>query len=136
MRKLLLILPIVLLGCAELSKIYAPSKTVHNEECVEIQMYEIFQVLENGALANACGYKYGIETCNGLVVFVPAQKGEDFYDDKIIMPADGKCIVYDGVYKYTTKKEGNHKTVPKLKIVDKEISNPAYLEWMETQAIN
>ena len=142
MRKLLLILPIVLLGCAELSEEHTPlmpfipPETIHNDKCVEIQKYKVFQVFDKGALATACEPKIGsTDFCFGMTVFVPAQKGEDFYDDRIIVPTDGKCIIFDGVYKYTSKGAGD-KTVPKLKVVEARIPNPAYLEWIEFQETN
>lgn len=139
MKKLFLILPILMMGCAELSQVStssAPVKTVLNDKCEEIQKYKVFQVMSDGtALASACDSKYGVETCYGMTVFVPVQKNETLYDDKIIQPADDQCIIYDGVYKYESKGAGN-KTVPKLKIANKKITNPAYTEWLKEQESN
>ncbi len=134
MKKLFLILPVLLFGCVEMSKISAPSETIENDKCVESQTYKVFQVFDSGALASECKYEYGVEACYGLTVFVPTQKGEELYDDKIIKPSDGKCIIYNGVYKYTSKGAGD-KTVPKLKIIDSKIPNPAYIEWQKNQKV-
>lgn len=131
MKKLVLILPIIMCGCANHSKMFdpAPSKTIINSKCEDIQSYRVIQVLDKGALALACDSEYG---CAGMVVFVPNGKDEMLYDDKIIKPEFEKCIAYSGVYKYENRQE-MLKTVPKLKFIDSEVSNPEYDRWLKEQ---
>lgn len=137
MKKLLFILPLLLVACTEqgfVQKLSAPSETIYNDKCAEIQEYRIFQVIDNGSLAMACDSEYS-DICIGLTVFVPKIKGEIYYDDMVIKPKDNQCIIYDDVYRYTTN-SGNNKTVPKLKFADKHIPNPAYTEWVKSQPAN
>lgn len=127
MKKIFLLLPLIVCGCAEQTLIQTDGSSVaaqrishssdlnRSEKCADIQKYKIFQVLNDGALAFACEIKYGQEICLGLVAYIPKNKGSDYYDDMIIEPTGGQCITYDGVFKYSTK--GGYKTVPKLKFV-------------------
>ena len=117
-------------GCQELSKRSYSSETIPNDECADVEYFKIFQVVDAGALAHGCEKKYGSEYCWGQLVFVPNEKGVDYYDGKIIKAPAGKCIIYEGVYKYGRYK---HLTAPKLKIVDSLIPNPAYAEWLKEQ---
>ena len=87
--------------------IYAQSEI----KCADIQSYKIFQVLNNGALASACEDKY----CNGMTVFLPTKKDEDYYDDKMITAPKGQCIAYKGVFKYEVGPR--NKTVPILMFI-------------------
>ena len=151
MKKLFLILLIMVVGylggCQELSKraetnMYSqqsnqskkrpPSETIPNDECVDVEYFKIFQVIDGGALADACEEKSYGESCVGQLVFVPNEKGVDYYDGKIIKAPAGKCIIYKGVYRYTSN-DGRNRTIPKLKIVDSLIPNPAYAEWLKGQ---
>lgn len=136
MKIAFLIFPLFLVACAEQSfiqKISAPSETIHNEKCAEIQKYRIFQVIDNGSLAMACENTYGIESCLGLTVFIPKEKGKIYYDDMIVEPSTDKCIIYADVYRYTTNR-GDTRTVPKIKFENKDIPNPDFVEWQKTQS--
>ncbi len=131
MRKVLLILPILLMGCVEGSRVFAPPETIINSKCETVYQYQIFQALENGGLAHDCSDYLG-DTCWGLLVFIPAGKGVEYYDDQIIRVPEGKCAVYEGVYRYTTKQD-IMKTIPKVKMIDAYVPNPAYSEWLNAQ---
>jgi len=147
MNRIFIILGILLIaGCTEHSKRSTPPKTytpskisehakistppemIRNDKCVDIEGFKIFQVIDNGALARACDTEY----CFGHTVFIPNIKGEEYWDNKIITAPAGKCIIYEGVFKYTSN-DGRNRTVPKLKIVDSQIPNPAYGEWLKKQ---
>ena len=119
MKNLLLVL-LAGLSFIVLSKtIYAQSETTSKTiKCADIQKYKIFQVLYDGALARACEAKSYGESCWGLTVFVPAEKDEDYYDEKIITVPKGQCIAYKGVYKCRTN-SGSEKTVPRLIFIQK-----------------
>jgi hypothetical protein len=119
MKKILLFLPFIACACTQqevIQRVRAPSETSINEKCAEIQKYKIFQVMNDGALAFACETQYGVETCLGLVAYIPKKKGQIYYDDMIIEPPSGQCITYAGVYRYAIK-NGLYKTVPKLKLI-------------------
>ena len=123
MKKIFLLLPLIVCACAEqkaiqtagasfdIQKIGHSSEKIRNEKCADIQKYKIFQVMNDGALAFAC-----VETCLGLVAFVPKKKGQTYYDDMIVEPSDGQCIAYEGTYRYPIK-DGRYKTVPKIKYI-------------------
>ena len=137
MQKILFVLPIFITACCGenfLKTLDAPSATVYNDECVAIQRYKVFQVIDGGALAMGCESDYDPDFCIGLTVFVPTQKDNIYYDDMIIEPDDGKCAVYREVYQYITKSD-DYKTVPKLTFDDEYISNPAYVEQVENKEI-
>ena len=78
----------------------------------------LIQVIDNGSLAMACENTYGIESCMGLTVFIPKEKGKIYYDDKIVEPSTDKCIIYADVYRYTANR-GDTRTVPKIKFENK-----------------
>lgn len=119
MKKILLFLPFIACACTQqevVQRISAPSETIRNEKCADIQKYKVFQVMNDGALAFACEATYGVETCLGLVAYIPKKKGKIYYDDMIVEPSDGQCISYEGTYQYPIK-GGLYKTVPKLKFI-------------------
>ena len=112
MKKLLFVLPVILAGCAGGdsgdSMNFNPRK--YNEKCADVQEVEVFQTLNKGALASVCERgSYGI--CMGHTVFVIKQGGVELWDKKRIKAPKNKCIVYDGVYKYTSIDERG-RTVP------------------------
>jgi len=128
MKKIVLLLSFAILcGCATFSKLTMPSQTIDNPKCNENQRIQIFQALDHGALAWECEYASYTDCKPGLVVYVPAQKGEEFYDDMMINVPEDKCISFKGTYKYTTK--DRDKTVPKVVFIDSQIPNPEYIEW-------
>jgi len=142
MKKLWTLFALVLAGCTGANdgtyttSIFnpAPPQTIRNEKCENIPAVRIFQVLDNFALAFTCEkseYRDNY-SCLGMTVYVPKDKNDLLYDDKIIKPKDGQCISFNGTYKYDTKGDRG-KTVPKLKMVDAEIPNPEYIKWEKTQ---
>ena len=131
MKKVFLFLPLIFCACTQqeamktgdtsfdAQKIGQSSEQIKNKKCANIQKYKIFQVTNGGALAWACETQYRVETCLGMVVYVPKATGSDYYDDMVIEPASGQCIAYEGVFKYPTA-NGLYKTVPKLKFITEQ----------------
>lgn len=73
--------------------------------------FEVFQVLEDGALAN-CEEKVGPSTLfTGPIVFLVADGQNQFFDNQIITTPNGKSAIQVGTYKYITR-SGADKTVP------------------------
>jgi hypothetical protein len=89
-----------------------------NPKCQNVDEVKIFQTLDNGALAYVCERKSYTDCAMGITVFVPKRKDMLFYDEQRISPSDGKCFVFDDVYKYTSKDERD-RTVPKVKVEDR-----------------
>lgn len=136
MKKSLLLFAIVLAGCAKVgdgmyrTSIFnpAPPQMIRNEKCEDIPAVKVSQVLSNYVLADVV--KTGTDR---VIVAVPKSKGESYYNDKIIEPKEGQCISFSGTYKYRANDEQT-RTVPKIKMVDAEVPNPEYEEWLKEQA--
>ena len=109
---------VILTGCETITK-YATLE--QNPKCEDMNAVEVFQTLDDGALALGCE-KESFGTCLGKIVFVPKQKGEILYDDKRITAPEGKCIVFDDVYTYTTKKDKDRKIVPVIGFEDRFVN--------------
>ena len=133
MKKLFLILPIAFCGCAEISEISAPSETIRNSKCENVEHFKVFQAYDSGALATACEEKSYGEMCLGQDVFFPPKKGEEYFDGKRIKVEDGQCFIYEGTYKYTTMMKVQ-RTLPKVKIGSSDVPNPAYKQWQKERA--
>lgn len=74
--------------------------------------FEVFQVLEGGALANCKEKEYGSMTSyNGPIVFLVADGQNQFFDNQIVTTPLGKSAVQVGTYKYATR-SGVDRTVP------------------------
>ena len=67
---------------------------------MEYSQFEVFQVIEGGALAHAADFF-------GVIVFIIPNEEQRFYDDQKIV----------GTYRYSTKME-IEKTVPAIRIID------------------
>lgn len=142
MKKSLLFLALALVGCVGAKEgtyttsIFnpAPPQIIQNEKCEDIPAVQVFQVLDDYALANVCKKReYSDDySCLGMTVYVLKNKDELLYDDKIIEPKEGQCISFSGTYKYEAKSKVI-KTVPKMKMIDAEISNPEYDRWLKEQ---
>ena len=104
MKKLALTLSVLLSGCAVVD--ISPS----NENCIETNQFEIFQVLNDGALAHECTFADGCSAFN-QTVFILNQRNIDYYDGMKVSTPSGKCAVRDGVYKYESK-DGRMRTIP------------------------
>lgn len=103
MKKILLLTVFLVSGCSS-------TLFVDNENCLEMDKFEVLQTLDDGALAYECTFDNGCSPFN-QIVFLEEQRGVDYYDGLIINTPKGKCSVQNGVYKYTTKQE-IRKTVP------------------------
>ncbi len=142
MKRIFLLLCILslLAGCARksiTSSIFSiePAQTIRNEKCEnDVSAIKIFQVVDDFALATTC--EYGEYTndlhCFGYTVYIPKEKGQLYFDGKVIKPKDGQCISYSGTYQYEAK-NGSEKTVPKVKMIDAEVPNPEYKKWLKEQ---
>lgn len=127
MKKIVLPLFLLLSACNIISSRDINSdipETIKNPECEKGQKFEIFQTLDNGALAARCDSAY---YCNGLTAFIPNNKDVEYFDGKQITLGREECFIYDGTYKYFNQND-THKTVPKLKITSARIPNPDYLK--------
>ncbi len=136
MKKILFLALFSLTACMQNGNSFiAPSEKINNPKCEKIISIEVFQVLDDFALANACTKKYDyIDGCKEEhVVYLAKEKGKIYFDEQKIEFPDGKCPVYTGTYTYTTKQEFD-KTVPKVKFADKKIKNPAYENWLKEQS--
>jgi len=99
-----------LFGCVTQTESDSNYKPVYNEDCEDVKAVQIFQTLNDGALASVCDSSYS-DICIGATVFVPKSLDKIMWDDKKITPPKGKCFVFNEVYKYTSKDERN-RTVP------------------------
>ncbi len=137
---------LVLFGCAGsnictesniLETISAPPKTIPNQKCENVPAVKVFQVLDTFALATACKYSEYTNNlmCWGHTVYINKEKDKIYYDDQIIKPEDGKCIVYYGTYKYESK-DKIIRTIPKIKFVKAEIENPEYKKYLKEKELN
>lgn len=111
-----------------------PPQTIQNTQCEDIPAVEIFQVLDTFSLARACEISdiTGNFHCFGHIVYVPKEKNKIYFDEQIIEPVEGKCISYSGVYKYQSANKVQ-RTVPKLKFINSDIENPAYVQYLKEQ---
>jgi hypothetical protein len=126
MKKIFIILLIFICGCETTktsiqSKTDEPSKTIRNPKCEDIKSFKVFQVLDNFVLANVCRDSDD-QYCFGHVVYFPKEKGKIYFDDQIIKVKDNECAIYIGTHQYQTK--NGYKTVPIVKIIDSQITNP------------
>lgn len=134
MKKTLLLLPAILIGCVTIK----PSETIRNPECLKSE-WEIQQVLDNGFLLSECENRpYVGRTCYGLSAFFETNTKKKSWKDwgeGMVLPVNSSnndCLVRDGTYKYTTNM-GIERTIVKLKGVENSIPNPAYKEWKAEQ---
>ncbi len=104
-----LLLALTLTGCAAFQGITNPMRSPDNQNCMDMNSFKVFQVLELGALA----YENNGDMSSILdrVVYLRLHPNFDYYDGMIVDVPSGMCAVQDGVYKYETK-GGNNKTVP------------------------
>ena len=131
---LLVALPIVLSGCAQIENQYAaffgeepaveetvPVETtpvveekirhvpivIEQKRPVLSQRFKVFQTLENGALANLC--KQGdTDRCSGMIVYLEANVDMMLYDEKNVYVANP---VVTSTWKYVDR-DGLKRTVP------------------------
>jgi len=141
MKKLIIIFLMILCGCGTNqtpssfytdthTKTIEPPKTIRNAKCEDIQSFKVFQVLDRFVLANVCNESDTIY-CFGHIVYIPKEKGKIYYDDQMIIVKSGECPVYVGTYKYQTR-DGLLKTVPIVKIINSQVPNPEYKEWVKS----
>ena len=141
MKKLLLGTLFLITGCVS-NGVFSPSKTILNPKCEDVyQEIKVFQVLDSYVLGDVCRekYEYSGICSDSIVVYLKKDKGAVYYDDQKIQVPDGKCISYSSSYTYETRnynketKSFDKKTVPVVKFVDAEISNPEYTKWEKEQ---
>lgn len=115
MKRFSLLLAILLCACSLSLNSESTNgfKVEKNSECADFNRIEVFQTLDNFALANVCDSSYS-DLCLGMVVRIDKDWNMELWDDKVITPPDGKCFIYDGTYQYETKTELK-KTVPVLR---------------------
>jgi hypothetical protein len=117
MKSLLWILPIVLVGCATGTRTNVP-----DGECTSVSQVEIFQALNDGALANECYFNWDKLTteCSAFnqTVFIKNAKEVEYYDGMKLELKNNQCFKRKGVYKYESK-DNRARTVPTLIIDNK-----------------
>ncbi len=137
MEKLIVILLAIICGCntikpsSSLNENQGPNKTIRNPKCEDIYSFQVFQVLNNYVLANVCDGNSS-DYCYGHVVYFQRERGKIYFDDQRINVKQGECPIYVGTFQYVTR-DGLVKTVPKVKIVDSEMPNPEYGEWLKNK---
>ena len=113
MKKTLLLLIFFITSCSSLNNIESIKKTFYdNENCSNMKEFEIFQTLEDGALANLC--EDGYCSVYNQIVFLDNQHNIFYYDGMKVKASNDKCAVVDGVYRYESKDE-RIRTVPIIK---------------------
>ena len=80
----------------------------------EASKFEVFQVLENGALAHCEKLSYGSSSFFGPIVYLMSDGQNLYYDEQVIAVPKGKRAMQVGTYKYQSQM--GVKTVPALKI--------------------
>lgn len=115
MKKILITLPLFLIGCSYNSSVNLPlmrSNVEYNENCMEMRQFKVFQVFDGN---HALAFEYNGDSLyayNPVVLLTP-MRGIDFYDDMLFSLPSEKCAVQDGTYKYETK-DKRIKTVPRI----------------------
>ena len=71
-----------------------------NPNCTGIKEMKVFQVFDGGALATTVA-------ADSIIVYLPNSDKYTLFDGAKIQRQSGECIVYDGVYKYTTSGDDN-----------------------------
>lgn len=89
-----------------------------NKNCISTREFEVFQALNDGALAHSCTFVEGCSAFNQLV-YLDWDPDIEYYDGLTVKVPSNKCAVQDGVYKYTTKQD-IMKTVPIIKFEYKD----------------
>lgn len=101
---------------AVLSKVYQNNDTTgitmaeQQIEFTTAKRFEVFQVLEDGVLANCEENNYSVSLFTGPVVYIVTDGQNLFYDDQIIETPRGKKTIQIGTYRYPTK--NGEKVVP------------------------
>lgn len=77
--------------------------------------FQIFQVADNGALANCEDNGSPISSFSGPIVFIPSDGDNQFYDDQIIEVPTNKKVMQIGTFRYLTRL--GEKVVPVIKFM-------------------
>lgn len=101
-----------------MGEVYAPAGEIINEKTFKVfEVYTPCAALVRGK-SEGGGY-YGIIY---LLVreknYYVSNQVSEFYDEQIVKVPKGKVVRMFGTYSYTTR-DGRHKTVPRIMIVDK-----------------
>ena len=76
--------------------------------------FEVFQVINNGALARCEEHSYGNTSFFGPIVYIMSDGQNLYYDEQVVTVPKGKKAMQIGTYKYQSQMGA--KTVPALKI--------------------
>jgi hypothetical protein len=129
---------LLLAGCATMM---APPQTIRNEKCFDSDKMKVFQATDDGALVHICPTKYpmyfedAFSACflDGELAFLPVKENNDYVDEQKVQLPKGQCFAANGVYKYTTI-EKIQKTIRKIKIMDSQVENSAFIEYQKQTA--
>ncbi len=151
MKKELIILSMLLVvGCAQIDIFNSiPPKTIDNPKCENIKIMEVYKVEDDFALAHRCEPNEFTEKleCYKNSLYIPKKKGDLYYNGQRIEIEEDKCIILTTTHRFKGKnykniyyKSGRKKytvvenidnTIPEIKIIDKQIENPDYVEYMK-----
>lgn len=93
-----------------------PGKIINEKS---FKVFQVFTPLASLVRAESGGYYYGtIYLLVRDMSSIYTEPDFEFYDDQIVKVPKGKVVRMFGTYKYTTV-DGQYKTVPRIKIVDK-----------------
>lgn len=108
---------ILLLLCCAGCQTLASFGIFRSKECEDINEVKIFQVLNDGALGFECKETRFNDCSYGVTVFIPNKANKNYYDGMRIKVPYGKCISFNGTYRYVNK-NNDIATVPKIEIID------------------
>lgn len=113
MKKTLLLFIFFITSCSSLNNVESIKKAFYdNENCSDMREFEIFQTLDDGALAFLC--EDGHCSAYNQTVFLDNLHNVFYYDGMKVKAPNDKCAVVDGVYRYESKDE-RIRTVPIIK---------------------
>ena len=123
MKKLILFLPILFVGCA----MFKPSEMMRKSECLDADYIDISQVLDDGLLGKICVYTNGrAYYCGDLDVFLEIKtKNKNYVDGLRAIFDKTECPIKTGTYSYTTI-FGAKKTIYKIRMTEAQIPNPDF----------
>ena len=102
-----------------MGEVYAPAGEIINEKTFKVfEVYTPCAALVSGK-SEGGGY-YGITylLVRDKYYYLLENHDSEFYDEQIVKVPKGKVVRMFGTYSYTTR-DGRHKTVPRIMIVDK-----------------
>ena len=133
MKKLFVFSLLLLSACNTettiLDKVSVPLEKIPNPKCENVHFFEVIEVKDTFVLARVYSsasqsqYDYHF-------AYLSKEPGKVYYDDQKIVIPNGKCAFYYDSYTYRLL-SGFDRTVPKVKFINDEITNPEYTKWVK-----